>query len=332
MVALTVFSLTLKSQADEDAFLSAFKKLQEHCVRNEPGTLTYEVHQCVQDGKPVPHKFCVVERYNSAKDFEEIHLKSKPFAEFFKTLGTLGVAEQGLATYNNEEVQGRLDAMTLSAEDVKWICQDSAIPKGFLVFGGARHGKNPAYTAEARKLGEYIAAVQASETDAGKRRPLVYGGGTVGIMGEVAQTVKKHNGMVISIIPNALRPREASGEMIGDVLYFTSNMSERKSIMFAHADCVVAMPGGVGTFDELLEVLTLYQLNAYRPKIGLVNVDGFFNPFLTLLDNLIGEGFVEATIKDLVLVDDSATGLMKKMETFVPPESPSRNLVWHSRP
>lgn len=333
MVFVTLFTLTLKSQADEDAFLAAFRPLQAHCAANEPGTLTYEVHQATQrDGAPVPHKFCVVERYARASDFEDVHLKSPAFAAFKTLIGSIGVAEQALESYSNDAVQPALDAMPLSDADVLAITKTDAIPKGFLVFGGARHGAKIAYTEEAVDLGKYIAAVQAAAPTPEKRRPLVYGGGTVGIMGEVAQAVKAAGGLVVSVIPNALRPREASGETIGDVNYFTSTMAERKSIMFAHSDTVVAMPGGAGTFDELLEVITLFQLNAYRPRIGLVNVCGFFDPFVALLDHLIAEGFLEKAVKDFVVMDATARGLMAKLETFELPPSPAHNIVWNGRP
>ncbi|EPY23841.1 lysine decarboxylase-like protein [Strigomonas culicis] len=198
------------------------------------------------------------------------------------------------------------------------------LQKGVLVFGGARPGQHASYTEEAAALGTYIAQTL--------QRPLVYGGGTVGIMGAAAQAAASAGGRVVAIIPAALKPREASGDMIGDLVYTTETMSERKSIMFAHADTVVALPGGVGTFDELLEVITLHQLNAYRPKIGVVNANHFFDPFLQLLRHLIAEGFVEEAVLDMVVVRPTALELMEALRDMPLPQSSTKSLVWNHRP
>lgn len=109
-------------------------------------------------------------------------------------------------------------------------------------------------------------------------------------------------------------------------------MSERKSVMFASADTVIALPGGIGTFDELLEVFTLFQLNAFRPKIGIVNVNGFFDPFLDLLRHLIKEGFLEPHILNCFVIEDTALKVAQALENFTPPPSPAATLVWQSRP
>lgn len=325
MVFCALFSITLETAEDSTAFINAFKKLQDHVIKNEPGTLTYEVHQVFADGKVVENQYVVVERYVSRYHLEEIHLKSAPFAEFFAVLGGLKVKAQNLQTYENDAVQAALDGMPAS-QDVGRT--DPLLQRGVLIFGGARIGASPLYKEEAISLGKYI----ATKT----QRPLVYGGGTVGVMGAVAETVKKSGGKVVAIIPKPLCPREASGEMIGDLIYYAETLSVRKSIMFAHADTVVALPGGVGTFDELLEVITLFQLNAYRPKIALVNVNGFFEPFLALLRHLVREGFLEDRVLQTVLVKETAEEAMQALENFTPPSSPSVGshppLTWHTRP
>lgn len=98
------------------------------------------------------------------------------------------------------------------------------------------------------------------------------------------------------------------GEAIGDLVYKTRTMSECKNIMFAHASVVVALPGGLGTFDEVLEALTLLQLNAHPTKIGFVNVEGYFDFFLACVRKMIEEGFLEADWKDMFLVRPTAVG------------------------
>ncbi|KPA76193.1 lysine decarboxylase-like protein [Leptomonas pyrrhocoris] len=322
MVVAVVFSITFKNAESEQAFLDAFAKLQQHCIHNEPGTLTYELHQVFDQGEPVPFQYIVLERYSNLYHFEEVHLKSSPFRTLFRNIGELEVSEQTLRVATNVAAQPTLDAKpdVWSENDI----EDPLLRKGVLVFCGARHGNKPAYAEEARALATYIVEEL--------KQPLVYGGGTVGVMGTLANEVKDRGGKIISVIPGSLSSREVSGQTIGDLIYTTATMSERKSIMFAHANTVVALPGGVGTFDELLEVLTLFQLNAYRPKIGIVNVEGFFDPFLALLHHLVAEGFLEEKIFGFVVIKPTAVELMKALRDFVPPPSPAASLVWKSRP
>ncbi|CAG9572311.1 ysine decarboxylase-like protein [Leishmania major strain Friedlin] len=322
MVVAAVFTIKLRDSEAEQQFLDAFAPLQQHSVRNEPGTLTYELHQVFEHGQPVPLQYLVLERYSSMRDFEEIHLKSAPLQNLFNVVAGIAVEEQKLTVYSNVASQPALDSrpQSWSEKDI----DDPLLQKGVLVFAGARSGSRPAYTQEAKALAKYI--VEEA------KQPVLYGGGTVGVMGELAKEAHALNGKIISIIPNALSEREVSGAMIGDRIYTTATMSERKSIMFAHANTVVALPGGVGTFDELLEVITLFQLNAYRPKIGIVNVEGFFDPFVALLRHLIAEGFLEENVFDFLVIAPTAVEVMETLKSFVPPPSPASTLIWTSRP
>lgn len=322
MVVAVVFSLTLKNAESEQAFLDSFAKVQQHCVHNEPGTLTYELHQVFNEGQAVPFKYIVLERYSNLHHFEDIHAKSSPFLALFEALGELEVVEKSLLVGTNVASQPKLDAMpeVWSAKDI----HDPLLEKGVLVFCGARNGNKPEYGEEARALSKYIVEEL--------KQPIVYGGGTVGVMGTMVNAAKDCGGKIISVIPGPLSGREVSGHTIGDLIYTTSTMSERKSIMFAHANTVVALPGGVGTFDELLEVITLFQLNAYRPKIGIVNVKGFFDPFVALLHHLVEEGFLEKDIFKFVVIKPTAVELMDALRSFTPPPSPAATLVWKARP
>ncbi|KPI86598.1 lysine decarboxylase-like protein [Leptomonas seymouri] len=322
MVVAVIFSITLKHDAAVQAFLDAFSKVQQHCIHNEPGTLHYELHQVFDQGKPVPRKYIVLERYSNLHHFNDIHLKSSPFQALLQSVGELEVEEQSLLVSSNVDTQPALDAKPQfwSEDDVV----DPLLRKGVLVFCGARNGSKPAYSEEARALAKYIVEEL--------KQPVVYGGGTVGVMGAMVNAARDYGGKIISVIPGSLASREVSGDTVGDLIYTTATMSERKSIMFAHANTVVALPGGIGTFDELLEVLTLFQLNAYRPKIGIVNVQGFFDPFVAMLRHLIAEGFLEEKILDFVVIKPTAVELMEALRDFVPPASPASLLVWKGRP
>lgn len=322
MVFAVLFTITLKCEADEKVFLTAFKDLTTYVSASEPATLTYELHHELQDGKPVPFSYAVVERYHAKADAEEDHLISEPFKKFFAIIDGLDASAKCLKTFDDTEASARLAALPAAVTP-----PPNANPlrqRGILVFGGARHGKRPEYAAAAAELGAHI----ASKT----KQSMVYGGGTVGLMGEAANAVKANGGRVIAIIPKPLCPREASGEMIGDMVYYAANMAERKSMMFAYADTIIAMPGGVGTYDELLEALTLFQLNAHRPKIGLLNVAGFFDAFITFLQHLVEEGFLDKETPRCFVMKPTVEELMTALDAFVPPPSAAANLVWNVRP
>jgi uncharacterized protein (TIGR00730 family) len=150
------------------------------------------------------------------------------------------------------------------------------------VYCGSGEGKNPAYARAARVVGRALAA-------AGLR--LVYGGGNLGLMGIVARTVIDEGGTVIGIIPQFLTERE---RMLHEVheLIVTDNMHQRKMMMFDRADAFVALPGGVGTLEELIEMMTWYQLGQHSKPIVLANINGFWAPLLSLLEHMRAESFI----------------------------------------
>jgi len=163
------------------------------------------------------------------------------------------------------------------------------------VYCGSANGVRPAYVAGAQRLGAAMAA-------AGIR--LVYGGGDVGLMGTVARSVIDNGGRVTGIIPTFLQRRE---RMLTDVeeLIVTKDMHERKRLMFERADAFVALPGGVGTLEELVEQLTWAQLGQHKKPIVLANIEGFWSRFLEILDHMRREGFIRAeTAVDVMVVDD----------------------------
>jgi uncharacterized protein (TIGR00730 family) len=149
------------------------------------------------------------------------------------------------------------------------------------VFCSSAGGLPEAYRSAARDLGAELA---------GRGHRLVYGGGNVGLMGEVARSVHEHGGTVVGVIPQGLVDRELAYDP-ADELLVTGTMRERKAEMDARADAFVALPGGFGTLEELLEVLTLRQLRLHDRPIVLVNVAGYWDPFLAMVSDMIDQGF-----------------------------------------
>jgi uncharacterized protein (TIGR00730 family) len=131
-------------------------------------------------------------------------------------------------------------------------------------------------------------------------------------MGSLAEAVNSDGGSVLGIIPYSLEPEEISGKTPGQVVV-TSGMHERKTQMAARADAFIALPGGLGTLEELFEIATWRQLGHHEKPIGILNVNGFFNPLLKFLDNTVAEGFVSAKTRANFIVDDDASELIEKL-------------------
>ncbi|KAG6466045.1 hypothetical protein ZIOFF_076152 [Zingiber officinale] len=146
-----------------------------------------------------------------------------------------------------------------------------------------------------------------------KRIDLVYGGGSVGLMGLISQTVYDGGCHVLWVIPKALVPIEISGETVGEVKV-VSNMHERKAVMAGQADAFIALPGGYGTMEEVMEMITWSQLGIHNKPVGLLNVDGYYNSLLELFDNGVREGFIKPTSRHIVISSPNATELLAKME------------------
>ncbi len=154
--------------------------------------------------------------------------------------------------------------------------------RNICVYCGSNDGASPDFAVAAEALGRGIA-------EAGIR--LVYGGGSVGLMGIVARTVLRNGGMVTGIIPQFLKDREV---MLGEVseLIVTADMHERKRIMFERADAFVALPGGIGTLEEVVEMMTWAQLDQHEKPILIVNIDGFWDPLVGQFQRMTEQGFL----------------------------------------
>ncbi|TCT36450.1 TIGR00730 family Rossman fold protein [Martelella mediterranea] len=156
------------------------------------------------------------------------------------------------------------------------------------VYCGSRPGSHPAYMAAGKALGEAIARAGYG---------LVYGGGTKGIMGAVAEGVLEHDGHVLGIIPEFLVDMEATRDQLEklDELVITPDMHQRKHKMFERSDAFVALPGGIGTLEEIVEIMTWAQLGRHSKPMILGNVDSFWDPMIQLMDHMHGQGFLHTS-------------------------------------
>lgn len=156
------------------------------------------------------------------------------------------------------------------------------------VFCGSRSGRNPAHAEAARATGEMLARN-------GWR--LVFGAGDVGLMGEVAKAAMGAGAASLGVIPIHLLGRERQGRD-RSTLVVTEDMHERKKVMFMNSDAAVVLPGGAGSLDEFFEVLTWAQIGLHRKPILLVDVEGYWQPLIRLIDHVVDEGFADASVKE----------------------------------
>jgi uncharacterized protein (TIGR00730 family) len=177
------------------------------------------------------------------------------------------------------------------------------------VFCGSNAGRRPEYAEAAREMGRVL-------VDRGLG--LVYGGGKVGLMGIVADTVLAGGGEVIGVIPEALMAREVGHAGLTE-MHVVRTMHERKALMADRADGFVALPGGFGTFEEFCEVLTWSQLGFHPKPCGLLNVAGYYDPLLALFTRAVDEGFVPPQHRALVIEESDPARLLDRFADFRPP-------------
>lgn len=169
------------------------------------------------------------------------------------------------------------------------------------VFCGSATGINPVYAESARELGLLLA---------GSSHSLVYGGGNIGLMGILADSVLSHGGEVIGVIPDFLLQREVGHRGVSR-LEIVESMHERKKRMADLADAFIAMPGGWGTLDELAEILTWRQLRIIHQPIGLLNINEYFNPLLEQMRSMVRDGFLAEDNMEFLRVEKSAERLLE---------------------
>ncbi|MCX9157226.1 TIGR00730 family Rossman fold protein [Niveibacterium sp. 24ML] len=181
--------------------------------------------------------------------------------------------------------------------------------KSICVFCGARHGERVAYRHATEGLGKLLA-------DEGIE--LVWGGGHVGLMGVVADAVLKAGGRAFGVIPDFMAERELEHPGATEMRVVDS-MHTRKAAMAERAEGFIALPGGYGTLDELFEILTWGQLHIHRKPIGLLNVEGFYEPLIAMVRHMVAEGFVKSENLDLFCVADTPEALLAAMRAWQAP-------------
>ena len=174
---------------------------------------------------------------------------------------------------------------------------------------GSSPGFNHVYAEAARKLGRTLA---------GQCLELVYGGAEVGLMGEVANAILQEGGTAIGVIPQFLVDKVSHRGL--SRLHIVSTMHERKQMMLDLSDAFVALPGGFGTLEEIMELLTWAQLGFHKKPVGLMNVSGYFDPFLSFLNRAVTEGFIKQEHRDMLFVSEDPEDLLKRFGSYAAPK------------
>ncbi len=180
--------------------------------------------------------------------------------------------------------------------------------KNICIYCGSATGTNPEYVAAARRLGTFLA---------GRRLGLVYGGGRVGLMGIVADSVLQSGGRVVGVIPEALATKEVAHDGLTE-LHVVAGMHERKALMAHRADAFLTLPGGIGTFEEFFETLSWAALGLHHKPVGVLNVAGYFDPLLALLDHAIAERFLRREFLDLLVVSSDPEAIIEELAQRIP--------------
>ena len=180
------------------------------------------------------------------------------------------------------------------------------------VFCGSSEGNDLAIIAASKKLGEIFAE---------RNITLVYGAAKIGVMGILAKSVLGNNGNVIGVIPSFLKKKEVVHLGLTELIT-TENMHERKLKMQEESDGFIALPGGMGTLEELFEIITWLQLGLHQKPIGLLNINGFYDQLIKMIETMVRKGFLSMENYKLLLVDSNPEFLLKKMEELKTPQLP----------
>ncbi|SAK63136.1 LOG family protein [Caballeronia hypogeia] len=181
--------------------------------------------------------------------------------------------------------------------------------KAVCVYCGSSNGARPVYAEAARAFGRALVQNNLS---------LVYGGGRVGLMGLIADEVLAAGGRAIGVIPELLLAKEVGHTDLTE-LHVVPDMHERKKMMADLSDAFVAMPGGVGTFEEFFEVYTWAQLGYHQKPVGLLDVNGYFDPLMSMLRHTVDEGFMRAQYLDMIQVAAEPQQMIDKLNAYTPP-------------
>lgn len=181
--------------------------------------------------------------------------------------------------------------------------------KRICVYCGSSLGSRPEYEETSKLLGETLAK---------NKIELVYGGSKIGLMGELSNEVLKNNGNVIGVMPRGLFTVETASENLTKLIQ-VETMHERKQTMADLSDGFIALPGGLGTFEELFEMLSWARIGIHQKPIGLLNISHFFDPLVNMLQNTCNEGFMKESNMNLFSVSNDPSELIKKMNMYAPP-------------
>jgi len=181
--------------------------------------------------------------------------------------------------------------------------------KRITVFCGSSFGTEDVYKSQATLLGQALAKQNIE---------LVYGGANVGLMGTVADSVLREGGKVIGVLPHFLKSKEIAHDHLTELILVES-MHERKTKMNELSDGVIALPGGFGTLEEFFEMLTWAQLGLHKKPIALLNIDGFYDALIVLIETMVEKGFLKEVNQQMLLVSDTIDNLLDKMKNYTAP-------------
>jgi len=178
--------------------------------------------------------------------------------------------------------------------------------KSISIFCGSSPGRDGKIMESAYDVGSHLAQKEVT---------LVYGGGKVGLMGLVAKGALENQGHVIGVIPHFLKQKEIHHTGLSELI-LVNTMHERKLKMHELSEGIVMLPGGFGTFEEFFEMLTWAQLGLHQNPMGILNINGFYDPLIRMFDKMVAHQFLKIENKNMVLIDDTITGLIEKLENY----------------
>jgi hypothetical protein len=184
--------------------------------------------------------------------------------------------------------------------------------KSICVFCGSSYGALEAYADIARETGRAIAE---------QGYTLVYGGAKVGLMGTVADAALEAGGKVIGVLPRSLQDKEIGHEGLNE-LHLVDSMHERKAMMADLSDAFIALPGGVGTLEEIFEVWTWGQLGYHKKPCGFLNAEGYYDHLIAFLDHQTEQGFTKQVMRDMAQIASSPLDMIRQFENYTPPSAP----------
>ncbi|OCA67965.1 Rossman fold protein, TIGR00730 family [Chryseobacterium artocarpi] len=181
--------------------------------------------------------------------------------------------------------------------------------KSITVFCGSSFGTDKIYEEQAFLLGKILAK---------QKIQLIYGGSQTGLMGTIADGALSENGKVTGVLPHFLQSKEIAHKNLTELI-LVETMHERKTKMNELCDGVIVLPGGYGTLEEFFEMITWAQLGLHKKPIGILNIDGFYNDLISLVQNMVDKGFLKSVNRDMLLISDNIDDLLEKMRNYQAP-------------